>query len=102
MFWLDDVCFYHAGDTGLFGDIGKIVGKHEIDVAFLPIGGNYTMGPIDAMTATGWLDPDLVIPIHYNTWEEITQNPEDFKSLVEGRTDSKCIILQPGQAYFLK
>ncbi len=102
LFWLDDVSFYHAGDTGLFGDIGKIIGKHEINVAFLPIGGNYTMGPIDAMTAVGWLDCDFVIPIHYNTFDNICQDPEIFKDAVEGRTDSRCLILDPGEHYVLK
>ncbi len=102
LIWLDNICFYHAGDTGLFGDIGKTIGKHEINVAFLPIGGNFTMGPVDAMIATGWLDPDIVIPIHYNTFHVISQDPEAFKDSVESRTDSVCIILAPGESYVLK
>ncbi|MDD2568785.1 MAG: metal-dependent hydrolase [Clostridia bacterium] len=95
LFWLDGVCFYHAGDTGLFSDIGRIIGKHDIDVAFLPIGGNFTMGPTDALIATGWLDCKYVVPVHYDTYSLIEQDGENFKKQIENKTQSRCILMKP-------
>lgn len=96
LFWLDGVCFYHAGDTGLFGDIGRVIGKHNIDVAFLPIGGNYTMGPTDALIATGWLGCQFVVPIHFNTYPGIAQDGEAFKEQIENKTHTQCVLMDPG------
>ncbi|MRX71736.1 metal-dependent hydrolase [Bacillus lacus] len=76
---------YHAGDTGLFTDMKMIGERNKIDIAFLPIGDNFTMGPKDAVTAAEWLQAKKVVPIHYNTFPDIEQNPEDFvSSLPEG------------------
>ena len=97
LFWLDGVCFYHAGDTGLFSDIGRIIGKHAIDVAFLPIGGNYTMGPTDALIAVGWLGCKFVVPIHFNTYPLIEQDGELFKKQIENKTHTECIYMKPGE-----
>ena len=96
LFWLDGVCFYHAGDTGLFSDIGRIIGKHSINMAFLPIGGNYTMGPTDALIATGWLGCDFVVPIHFNTFPLLAQDGELFKQQVESKTHTQCVYMLPG------
>ncbi|WP_010174333.1 metal-dependent hydrolase [Bacillus coahuilensis] len=76
---------YHAGDTGLFSDM-KLLGEFEsIDVAFLPIGDNFTMGPEDAKIAAKWTGAKRVIPMHYNTFPKIEQNPQQFvESLEEG------------------
>lgn len=101
LFWLDGKCLYHAGDTGLFSDMSKIIGKHEIDVAFIPIGGNYTMGPVDALTAVGWLGCKTVVPIHYNTMPLIHQDAKAFKLDVEGKLDTRCLILEPGESFEL-
>lgn len=84
---------YHAGDTGLFSDM-KLIGEHGIDVAFLPIGDNYTMGPRDAARAVEWIEPKIVVPMHYDTFPPIEQNPEDFKSLVH---NAEVRILKAGQ-----
>lgn len=71
---------YHAGDTGLFGDM-KIIGElNEIDVALLPIGDNFTMGPEDALIAASWLRAKKVIPMHYNTFPLIAQDGAKFVS----------------------
>ncbi|WP_153730657.1 metal-dependent hydrolase [Sporosarcina obsidiansis] len=72
---------YHAGDTALFSDM-KLYAEDPIDVAFLPIGDNFTMGPHDASKAVEILKPKLTVPIHYNTFPPIEQDPEEFKSLV--------------------
>ncbi|KIL46317.1 metal-dependent hydrolase [Jeotgalibacillus campisalis] len=77
---------YHAGDTGLFGDMKLIGERNTIDVAFLPIGDNFTMGPDDAAYAASLLNAKTVIPIHYNTFPPIKQDPEKFvKLLPEGQ-----------------
>ncbi|NMA13786.1 MAG: metal-dependent hydrolase, partial [Clostridia bacterium] len=87
------------GDTGLFSDMREVIGRfNQIDIAFLPIGDNYTMGPEDALIAAEWLKAETVIPIHYNTWPLIEQDPELFKQQVEQKTESKCIIINPGQS----
>ncbi len=87
---------YHSGDTGLFGDMELIGRLHRIDLAMLPIGDNYTMGPSDAAEAVRMLKPARVVPMHYNTFELIRQDPEDFRRRAEHF--SEVIILAPGEA----
>ena len=69
---------YHAGDTGLFMDMKLIGDMYELDCALLPIGDNYVMGPEDAAVAANFLRPKLSIPMHYNTFPVIVQNPLSF------------------------
>ena len=78
--------FFHAGDTGLFDDLKRIGTDFSIDVAFLPIGGRFTMGPGEALAAAAMLKPKLVIPIHYNTFDMIKV---DEKSFARKATDKK-------------
>lgn len=73
---------YHAGDTALFSDMALLGKRHPIDVAFLPIGDNFTMGPEDAAYAVELLNPKVAVPIHFNTFPPIEQDPEKFKVLV--------------------
>jgi L-ascorbate metabolism protein UlaG (beta-lactamase superfamily) len=73
----DGKTLYHAGDTALFLDM-QLIGRVGIDVALLPIGDNYTMGPQDAVTALDFLHPKVAVPIHFNTWPEIAQDPVAF------------------------
>lgn len=68
---------FHAGDTALFLDL-QLIGRVGLDVALLPIGDNFTMGPDDALTALDFLKPKLAIPIHYNTWPIIAQDGAKF------------------------
>lgn len=72
---------YHAGDTGLIYDM-KLLEDEKIDVAFLPIGGNYTMDIDDAVKAVDFIKPKKVVPIHYNTFKLIEADPYDFKKKV--------------------
>ena len=82
---IDGKTIFHAGDTALFSDMKMIGELNDIDVAFLPIGDNFTMGPDDAILAAEWLDARTVVPIHFNTFPVIEQNPHDFVSkLPEG------------------
>ncbi len=84
---------YHAGDTGLFSDM-KLIGElHPIDLAFLPIGDNFTMGPEDAALAAEFLQAKTVVPIHYDTFPPIQQNPEDFTSKLKAGNGK---VMQPG------
>lgn len=93
--------FYHAGDTALFGDM-ELLGRLEpIDVALLPIGDNFTMGPQDAAVAAGLLKPKLVVPMHYNTWPVIAQEPDGFRQDVETRFHIPVRIIKPGESLCL-
>ncbi|MBC7120299.1 MAG: metal-dependent hydrolase [Candidatus Methanosuratus sp.] len=88
---------YHAGDTGLFGDMRQVGELYRPDVAMLPIGGRFTMNPEEAAIATGLLSPRVVIPMHYNTFDTIKQDPHRFASLVKERAGSKVIIMEEGE-----
>lgn len=89
--------FYFAGDTGLFGDMQLLGQYNKIDCAFLPIGDRFTMGPEDAEIAAGFLKAAYVIPMHYNGNAKTMQNPETFKRQVESSTDSRVIVMIPGE-----
>ena len=89
---------YFAGDTALFSDMKLIGERDKIDYALLPIGGHYTMDPIDAAKAVEFLGAANVIPVHYGTWDVIKQNPEDLLKLVKG---AKVHIVKPGQSITL-
>ncbi|MBO8177224.1 metal-dependent hydrolase [Aeribacillus pallidus] len=73
---------YHAGDTGLFSDMKLIGEMNDIDLAFLPIGDNFTMGPEDAAVAAKFLQAKTVVPIHFDTFPKIKQDPEKFVQLL--------------------
>ena len=88
---------YHAGDTGLFGDM-SLIGRAGIDVALLPIGDKYTMGPEDALTAVELLHPRLAVPMHYNTFPVIEQDAEAWKRAVESQTGVPVTVMQPGES----
>ncbi|WP_240511904.1 metal-dependent hydrolase [Paludifilum halophilum] len=75
---LGEKTIYHAGDTALFSDMKLIGMKSGVDLAFLPIGDNFTMGPEDALLAAEWVGANTVIPMHYNTFPLIEQDGEDF------------------------
>jgi L-ascorbate metabolism protein UlaG (beta-lactamase superfamily) len=89
---------YHACDTGLFYDM-KLIGEGGLDIAILPIGDNFTMGPDDALRAVKLLEPKVVIPIHYDTFDVIKQDPQSFAARVEAETPARCIVLNPGDTY---
>lgn len=92
--YLDGKKFYNAADTGLFYDM-QLIGEEGIEVAFLPIGDNFTMGPEDALRAVKLIKPKFVVPIHYNTFDLLNQDVEAWKKDVEAQTDTKVVILQP-------
>ena len=94
------VRIYHAGDTGLFSDM-KLIGEEGVDVAILPIGDNFTMGPEDSIRATQFIQPATVIPAHYNTWPLIEQDTAAWSAAVEGNTSALPVVLHSGQSLSL-
>ncbi len=96
----DEQKIYHAGDTGLFGDM-RLIGEEGINLAILPIGDNYTMGPEDALRAVKLIKPKMVIPIHYDTFPLLKQDVQAWKQRVEAETDAQVVILKPGEDYTL-
>ena len=94
---LGETKIYHAGDTGLFSDM-KLIGDEGIDVAILPIGDNFTMGPADSIKAIQFLQPKSVIPMHYNTWPLIEQDVNAWSKQVKSETSAEPVVLEPGGA----
>jgi len=91
---------YFAGDTGLFGDM-RLIGEEGLDLAVLPIGDNFTMGPDDALRAVRLLQPRHVIPIHFGTWGLIDQDAAAWARAVEAQSGAKVTVLKPGEAFQL-
>lgn len=89
------VTVYFAGDTGLFGDM-KLIGDEGLDVAILPIGDCFTMGPQDALKAVEFLRPRLVIPTHYSAFDLIRQDAAAFAAQFESR-GVDCRVVRPGE-----
>ena len=89
---------YFAGDTCLFGDL-RLIGEEGLDVAVLPIGDHFTMGPTDAARAVDFLGVKTVIPCHYDTFPPIRQDPQAFKRLVEEQPGVQCVVLAPGESH---
>ena len=89
---------YHLGDTALFSDLKLIAQRgNHVNVALVPIGGHYTMDRFDAVTACEFVGADVVIPIHYDTFPPIETDAQAFKSDVENATESKVVVLAPGE-----
>jgi|Deesub1362A_J573_1020465.scaffolds.fasta_scaffold00050_128 L-ascorbate metabolism protein UlaG (beta-lactamase superfamily) len=95
---MDGIKIYHTGDTGLFYDMKLIGDLYEPDVMLLPIGSWYTMGIKEAVKALELVSPKVAVPMHYNTFEVIQQDPEKFKDLAaEQVPDVRVVILKPGE-----
>ena len=95
-----EATIYHAGDTGVTMDM-KLIGElYKPDIALLPIGGHFTMDPVEAAKAVELIKPKVAIPMHWGTFPVLYGKPEEFKKLVEEKTpETKVIILQPGETY---
>ena len=95
IFDIDGKRIYHAGDTGLTTDM-KLVGEYfQPDLAFLPIGDCFTMGPVSAARAVEFIRAKKIVPIHYGTFPAIDSDPREFKRLVGGIAE--VLILKPGE-----
>ncbi len=100
LFYLEDKKLYHACDTGLFYDM-TLIGDEGIDLAILPIGDNFTMGPEDALRAVKLIRPKMAVPIHYNTFDVIKQDPGKWTDAVTAQTDCEGKVMQPGDTLAL-
>ena len=87
---------YDAADTGLFGDM-RLIGEEGIDLALLPIGDNYTMGPDDSLRAVKLIEPRKVVPIHYNTFPLIQQDAAAWAAQVRKETSAEAVVVKPGE-----
>ena len=97
---VDGTLVYHVGDTALFSDLQLIARRGDhVDVALVPIGGHYTMDRLDAVTAVEFINPTVVIPVHYDTFPPIETDAQAFKSDVESQTSAQCVVLAPGETH---
>jgi L-ascorbate metabolism protein UlaG (beta-lactamase superfamily) len=92
---LTDGRVYFACDTALFLDM-KLIGSGGLDLAVLPIGDVFTMGPEDSIDAINLLKPKRVTPCHYNTWPPIVQDAATWAERVRSHTAAEPIVLKPG------
>jgi L-ascorbate metabolism protein UlaG (beta-lactamase superfamily) len=100
---IGDRLVYHLGDTALFSDIELIAKRGDkVDLALVPIGGHYTMDRFDAVTAVGMIEPQQVIPCHYNTFPAIEADAQAFKQDVQNAGFSEVVVLDPGQTHKLR
>ena len=95
----DDICIYHMGDTNIFADLELYGELYEPHVVLAPIGDHFTMGPEEASYAVQMMYPDIAVPVHYGTWPPIDADPEEFKTLLEGTSDTKVIIPEIGENF---
>lgn len=95
---IDGHSIYFACDTALFSDM-KLLGDRGVDVAVVPIGDLFTMGPKDSVRATNFLNPKYVLPSHYNTWPPIEQDAESWAKMVKAESTAEPILLQPGGSH---
>ncbi|WP_397539607.1 metal-dependent hydrolase [Rummeliibacillus pycnus] len=98
LLFVEGKTIYHAGDTALFSDMKLIGENHPIDVAFLPIGDNFTMGLEDATRAAQLLKPKEIVPIHYNTFPAIEQDPQEFAEMV---STTSVRVMNPGDKFYI-
>ncbi|ADC46685.1 metallo-beta-lactamase superfamily protein [Methanobrevibacter ruminantium M1] len=97
----DGTKIFHAGDTGLFGDLETVVGNiFKPDIAMVPIGDRFTMNPFQAALASMWISPKAVIPMHYNTFPAIEQDPAVFSNFVyQLNPNIDVVIMNPLETY---
>ena len=100
---IGETLVYHLGDTALFSDLKLIAQRgNHVNVALVPIGGHYTMDRFDAVTACEFIGADVVIPIHYDTFPPIETDAQAFKSDVENATETKVVVLAPGETHTVR
>ncbi|MEB3806115.1 MAG: metal-dependent hydrolase [Desulfurococcales archaeon] len=94
---------YHAGDTGVTMDMALVGEIYKPDIALLPIGGHFTMDPVEAAKAVELIKPKVAIPMHYKTFPVLYGTPEEFEKLVKDKSpDTKVVVLKPGEKYEFK
>ncbi len=100
---VENKTIYFAGDTGLFSELKFIGETHKIDLALIPIGDNFTMGIEDAAKACELLNATVAIPMHYNTFDVIKKNPEDFVTYLEkNHISTKGVVVGFEETFILQ
>jgi len=98
----ENLTIYHAGDTALFGDMKLIGDRYKIDLACIPIGGNYTMDAEQASEAVKMVHPSMVFAIHYGTFPVLAKDSSEFKKKINSEVPNvKVLDLNPGESYTL-
>jgi L-ascorbate metabolism protein UlaG (beta-lactamase superfamily) len=98
----EGLTIYHAGDTALFGDMGRLGVRYRLDLACIPIGGNFTMDAQEASEAVQLLKPRAVFPMHFGTFPVLTKSSAEFAGLLKERMPNvKVLSLRPGETYEL-
>jgi L-ascorbate metabolism protein UlaG (beta-lactamase superfamily) len=99
----ESTTFYHAGDTALMTEMRDVIAPFlQPDAAALPIGDHFTMGPAQAAIAVDWLDVDYALPMHYDTFPPIEQDPNDFAREVEAAgSDAEVVVLDGDESFEL-
>ena len=93
--------FYHAGDTSLMSEMKDVIGPHlEPDIAALPAGDHFTMGPLQAAIAADWLDVDYAIPMHYDSFPPIEIDTADFERAIQGNAPGAEPVVLGGDESF--
>ncbi len=100
LLWLEDKVLYFAGDTALTTDMTLLASEH-VDVAMMPIGDNFTMGPEDAVKAVQFVQPKTVILMHYDTFDVIEQDEQAVADDIENATGVRAVIMTPGETMTL-
>jgi L-ascorbate metabolism protein UlaG (beta-lactamase superfamily) len=95
----DDIVIYHLGDTNIFADLKLYGDLYQPDVALVPMGDHFTMGPKEAAKCVDMIHPEAAVPIHYGTFPALTGDPSDFKNLVEEQTSTKVWIPEAGEDF---
>jgi len=97
----EDLVIYFAGDTDLFSDMG-LIAEAGLDLAIVPIGDHFTMGVDDSLRAITLLQPDFVMPMHYNTFPPIAQDAGSWAERVNTETSATPVVMDPGGTYTLE
>jgi L-ascorbate metabolism protein UlaG (beta-lactamase superfamily) len=93
---IGDKRLYDLGDTALFSDLQLVKRRGHLDVAFVPIGGHFTMDRFDAVVAAEWVGADQVIPIHFDTFPPIEADAQAFRQDVQNAGFAEVLVLEPG------
>ena len=90
---------YHSGDTNVFGDMQLIRELYQPELAFLPIGDHFTMGPREAALACRLLRPQKVVPMHFGTFPLLVGRPAQLQELLGGQSETEVVVLEPGRSF---
>ena len=92
----DGPVLYHSGDTTVFSDMKLIRELYRPEIAMLPIGGFYTMGPREAALAAQFIEPKAILPIHFGTFPALTGTPDELAGFLKGTIE--VIRIAPGES----